>query len=198
MQFEKNSRQVPKIKEVLSEKYYSDILYCHLQVISERNEDKVSRDVSKKDINFSKLAEELGMTRQTISKKFKKLIELGLLVEEGDKYNLVVLETNQVFFVPQETLRKMVSCFNERTISIYVYLANRYYANQDKGFDFNITGLKELTGLGTKTNNNNYIITDILEFLQKLGLIKYGKKTGHDEHGQIKTVYSLESLTLTC
>lgn len=94
MQFEKNSRQVPKIKEVLSEKYYSDILYCHLQVISERNEDKVSRDVSKKDINFSKLAEELGMTRQTISKKFKKLIELGLLVEEGDKYNLVVLETN--------------------------------------------------------------------------------------------------------
>lgn len=77
----------------------------------------------------------------------------------------------------------MVSCFNERTISIYVYLANRYYANQDKGFDFNITGLKELTGLGTKTNNNNYIITDILEFLQKLGLIKYGKKTGHDEHG---------------
>jgi hypothetical protein len=49
-----------------------------------------------------------------------------------------------------------------------------------------------LCGLGVKTTSNNYIITDILEVLKKLGLIKYHSKTETDaKTGLCETHYYL-------
>ena len=197
MTIQKNSRQVPNSKEIIVQKDYSDILYCYLQVISKKN-DKGPRLLTTKDLNQTRLSEVLEISRPTIKKKLKHLIDLDLLIpptEDCPFYQLRILSPDEAFLVPQETLRKMISALKERTIDVYVYLANRYYANKGVAFDFSITGLKAYCGLGCKTSNNNYVITDILEVLQKLGLIEYKKENKRGQDGQIKCVYTLLNLS---
>lgn len=193
IQIQPNSRQVPTNTEIWAQKYYSDILYSHLQVISQFNAETKQRYVPSSEMNFSALGRALGITRQTISKRFTKLIELGLVekAEDGTTY-LTVLEQKEAFLIPQETLRKLVNALSENSVTVYTYLIQRYCANDCQTFQFSITGLKDLCGLGVKTTSNNYIITDILEVLKKLGLIKYHSKTETDvKTGLCETHYYL-------
>ena len=78
MEIKNNSRQIPKTKEICSNKKYYDVLYAYLQCISEKNFEG-KRIFSKKEINFSKLGNVFNLSRQTISTKFKNLKELGLI-----------------------------------------------------------------------------------------------------------------------
>jgi DNA-binding transcriptional ArsR family regulator len=103
-------------------------LYSYLQYISvyENN----IRYVNKQDINFSKLAEKFGLTRQTVSTKFKNLKEMGLIKERNDKsYEIIVLEDNVATLVPYNTLGLLVNALSENAISTYVYLLKLYWAN---------------------------------------------------------------------
>ena len=56
---------------------------------------------------------------------------------------------------------------------MYVYLFNRYYANQSREFMFTLEQVKAGIGVGPKSHNNNEGIVSILYVLQKLGLLKY-------------------------
>ena len=201
MQIQKNSRQMPKTQKIISEKYYSDILYAYFQGISLRNETTNIRWFPKSMVNFSNLESVIGISRQTISKKFKKLVELGLIAyqEEEDIYILPNLNAADAFLIPFDTLRKMTNTLNENTISTYIYLINRYIANNEQSFDFTLAGIKEFLGLGTKSNSNNYIIIDILEVLSLLGLISYNLTTKRQgQSTEIKTYYHLNNISLTC
>ena len=110
--------------------------------------------------------------------------------DSKDDYELTVMTKDLAFLLPFETLRKMVATFNERTISIYVYLANRYLANEEKAFNLSLESIKGYCGLSTKTRSNNYLITDPLEVLEKIGLIKYHTVTFNND-----TTYYLDYLT---
>jgi biotin operon repressor len=148
------------------------------------------------DVNYAALGRTLGITRQTISKRFNKLIELGLLEQkENGDYTLTRLTSNEAFLIPQDTLTVLVSALNENSITIYAHLLERYYASECERFSFSITGLKDLCGLGVKTTSNNYIITNILDVLQKLELISYSMTTTRTKEGQCETHYYLESAT---
>ena len=154
--------------------------------------------VCKKDINFSKIGEKLGYTRQTIANKFKKLIELNLIQEEeGDYYLLIKLEANLASLVPYSTLKLLVDTLNERSISTYVYLLNLYYANNCKPTKFTYTQIKNFLGISTNTRSNDEIISNILCVLQKIGLIKYSLTavSQEDKFKNIKTIYQLDFLT---
>ena len=98
------------------------------------------------------------------------LIQLN---EDGTKYELVYLTGNLAMLVPDETLKILVSTLNENTISVYVYLLNRYIANGENSYKFSYTELKTAIGLGNKSHGNNYQIRAILFVLSKLGLLKY-------------------------
>ena len=195
MTIQPNSRQVPKQHNLIIEKYYSDVLYSHLQVISQKTNTNI-RYITKKDANFSQLGIALNLSRQTVSKRFNKLIELGLIIPDEEKniFILTKLNAEAAFLIPQDTLRQMVSTLNENTINTYVYLANRFIANGEKPFDFTIVSVKEFCGLGTKSSSNNYIVTDILHILSLLGLIKYSL-IDIVENNNIKTYYKLESVS---
>ena len=198
MKIEKNSRQVPKVKEITAEKYYSDVLYSHLQVISERVADQPERFVPAARINYSTLGKELGISRQTIARRFTKLIELNLIYkQENGDYILAPLPRDTAFLIPHETLRRLVNALSDNAINVYIYLINRYFANEGQPFTFSITGLKDFCGLSTKVSTNNYIITDILEILKKLNLIDYKHETKRDEKGQYHTTYNLLSAQTT-
>lgn len=75
------------------------------------------------------------------------------------------------------TLRMMISALNENTINIYIYLLNRFLANDEQSFEFTLDQFG--------SHSNNYIVTDILCILSKLDLLKYEliSKSG------VKTVY---------
>lgn len=193
MEIRKNSRQMPKDKAIVSAKNYSDILYGHLQVISLRDEESGLRYVPKKDVKFTKLAEEIGYTRQTISTRFKKLEELGLIKKSEDgRIFLPIIDKTKAFLIPKPTLQRMVAAFSENAINVYVYLINRFFANNEQPFEFTLMGMKDYLGLGTKSTSNNYMVTEILEFLQNnMGLITYHMSTRR-EGNETKTYYHLD------
>ena len=174
LEIKKNSRQIPKVKEICGDKKYYDMLYAHLQCVSIFSGQGEERIVEKSEINFKQLGEKLGISRQTASVKFKNLISLGLLEElDNGDYKLVILEKNIASLIPQETLQFILDVLNENSISTYVYLLNRYVANRCQPYQFTMDQVKTHLGISTKTRSNNHIITNILMGLEKLELLKY-------------------------
>lgn len=199
MRIEKDSRQVPKTKDIMANAKYCDILYCYFQNISTWDGiEGHPRIFTKKDKNFSKISEYLKISRQTVSKKFNNLMELGLIKENGDNFELIILEEDIASLIPVNTLKILVAAFNENAISVYVYLLNRYYAavhNGQQEFMFTKEQLKGILGFSTATRSNDYIIDGILTVLQKVGVIKIENRTKVDEYtGDIKThLYLVEA-----
>lgn len=169
---QKNSRQVPKVEIYTTSKQYYDLIYSYLQEISYLEDG--NRYVNKKECSSTCIGERLQMTRQTASKYFKGLIELDLIeyqeVGRIKRYKLKPLDKSVACLVPFETLRILNNALNHNAISIYVYLINRYIANGEK--EFVVTNNQLLAFIGYAFSpNNNIIVGDILNVLQKLELI---------------------------
>lgn len=194
-------RQIPKTKEYCANKEYYDILYGYLQQQSqwEQKKNNNRRYVDKSLINYSQLGRQLGISRQTASKKFKNLINLGLIIDEpGDKYYLTPLSADIASLIPNPTLKLITDTLNEYSISVYVYLLMRYIANNEEIFQFKLSDVKKHIGICSTTRSNDEIITNILFVLQKIGLIKYRLTTLQQEnvdYKDVKTIYQLDYLT---
>lgn len=138
------------------------------------------------------------MSRQTASKKFQNLIALGLLKEnELGVYNLELLPADVAALIPQETLSILVNTLNENSISTYIYLLRRWFANQESEFYFSIKEVKGFLGLATTTQSNDKIIKDILYILEKIELIKIEVESVKSEtvHGGLKYIHKCTYLT---
>lgn len=191
-----DKRQIPKDKEYIANNKYKDIVYAYLQVISDWDGVKGHcRTIPKKRIKWSRLETEIGITRQTVKKYFEQLKELGLILENGEFYELVILPQNVAMLIPYKTLRIMVNALNDRAISAYTYLYSRYYANGEKEFEFSYIQIKSALGVSTTSKGNNYIVQDILLVLEKLGLIEY--KTELKKDGvEFKTIMVMKRVNL--
>ena len=187
---EKNRRQVPKTAEYLKLKNYCDYVYCYLQVNSLFDEEGGFRYILKKDCKYTMVARDLNMTRQTASDKIKKLIQLGLVKEEDHRYILVNLDKTLAELVPYTTLRILTSTVKDKVISVFVYFLVRFRAEHQKPFIFTMKQVKTVVGIG-ESRSTDYIVTDILTVLSKLGLIKYEKLIDNSEEGTFKTYYKI-------
>lgn len=111
LKIENDSRQIPKIEKYTADKKYNDLLYSFLQEMSykEKIGEQVDRYINKEDIVFSKLADQIGLSRQVVSTKFKNLIKIGLVefIEEEKRYKLSYLDASVAMLIPIETLRKI-------------------------------------------------------------------------------------------
>lgn len=192
------SRQVPKIKKIIADKKYHDILYSYLQSQSKWDgEIGHPRYVDKKVINFSKIGKVLGISRQTASKRFQNLITLGLISEEpNDKgdYILSLLPADVAALIPEKTLNLLVDTLSENSISTYIYLLRRYIANNERPFQFSVDDIKNFIGISTTTRSNNDVVDNILYVLQKIDLIKY-RIISVNNHDDIRLIHELEFLT---
>ena len=92
----------------------------------------------------------------------------------------------------------MIDTLSQNTISTYVYLFNKFYANEYKPFQFTIEQIKNHIGISTTTRSNDEIVSNILFILQKLGIIKYSlttlKQEG-DNFNNVKTIHQLDWIT---
>lgn len=179
MKIEANSRQIPSSKNYTAEKKYSDLLYGVLQEMSELSEENGEkiRFINKKDISYSKLADRINLTRQTVSTKFKYLISVGLVIEDNlhNRYVLRTLDREVSSLVPFDTLRKLNNTLSHNSISTFVYLLKRYYAEGQHKFIVTLRQIKEFIGISVTTTSNDTVVTDILQVLGCLGLIEYTK-----------------------
>ena len=186
LNIEKDSRQMPSAKEVVQAKNYCDLLYAWIQCHSERTSmDSKDRKIEKSQINYSKIekdfirTDEKGeqikvMSRKTISKYFNYLLEKGLIIDKEDKYYyLKVLNNEDANLIEYKTLSKLMNVLQRNSISIYIYLFNRFYANNGEPFIATCKQIKDYLGIATTTTSNNLIVIDTIDILSRLGLMEY-------------------------
>lgn len=184
MNIEKNSRQIPTTSNVVRDKNYCDLLYAWAQCNSERiSLNSSMRRIEKSLVKWTKIEEDFTrydlegnqiktMERRTIAKYFKFLIEKGLITEDEDFYYLAVLPPDEANLIEYNTLQKMMNTMQRHCISIYVYLFNRFYANGCQPFCATMKQIKTYLGIATTTTSNNLLISDSIEILGRLGLLK--------------------------
>ena len=66
-----------------------------------------------------------------------------------------------------------MNVFQKNSSSIYIYLFNRYFANDQKPFIVTMRQIKEFIGIATSTTSNNMLIDDTLDILKRLKLLDY-------------------------
>ena len=122
------------------------------------------------------------MSRKTIAKYFKYFEDKGLIqLNEADGfYYLTVLDPSEANLIEYNTLSKLMNVLQKNSISVYIYLFNRYYANGRSPFIATIKQIKDFIGIATTTTSNNIVIDDTLDILRRLGLLDYGLTVGDD------------------
>ena len=194
MQIEQNSRQMPSTASVAREKDYCDLLYAWLQCNSEReNMNDIARRIHKSKVKWAAIERDFTrtlsdgtvdkvMSRKTIAKYFKYFEDKGLIqLNEADGfYYLTVLDPSEANLIEYNTLSKLMNVLQKNSISVYIYLFNRYYANGRSPFIATIKQIKDFIGIATTTTSNNIVIDDTLDILRRLGLLDYGLTTGDD------------------
>lgn len=185
MEIQKNSRQMPSASNIVKEKDYCDLLYAWLQCNSERESvNSTKRRIEKGLVKWTAIerdftriniegVQEKVMARKTIAKYFNHLIDKGLVYEQDGYYYLTVLENNSANLIEYKTLSKLMNVLQKNSISIYIYLFNRYYANGCSPFIATIKQIKDYIGIASTTTSNNIIVDDTLDILKRLGLLDY-------------------------
>lgn len=113
------------------------------------------------------------MDRRTVAKYFNFLLTQGLIKLEEDTYYLTLLEGSEAHLIEYNTLSKLMNVLQKNSLSIYIYLYNRYYANNSKPFIATMKQIKEYIGVATTTTSNNVFIDDTLDILKRLNLLDY-------------------------
>lgn len=161
------------IKTFLNDDKIDGELYAYLLSISlgEKVDGKGITYIPIEDLpSQTKIAEILNYkSRQTVSTHMKYLETNGYLKKEEKRY--IVINPEDYFFqIPLETVQYFVNTVKEFVIKIYIYLGTRYRQKED--YNFTLKELAYQLGINyTKTSSRNRI-SDALDVLVKLGLIK--------------------------
>ncbi len=181
----KDSRQMPTNRLLVREKNYCDLLYAWLQCNSERvHPTSQDRCIAKNKIKWVSIerdftrtladgTEEKIMDRRTIAKYFKFFEAQGLIRLEDDTYYLTLLDGSDAHLIEYNTLSKLMNVLQKNSLSIYIYLYNRYYANNQKSFVATMSQIKDYIGMATSTTSNNVFVDDTLDILKRLELLDY-------------------------
>ena len=201
LQRQADSRQIPKVKTYTASKKYNDLLYGILQEMSELADEygvKV-RYVMEKDISYSQLGTRLGLTRQTVSTKFKNLISLGLIVEDTERKRYILKQLDQTTgsLIPFKTLKVLNNTLSHNAISTYVYLLNRFISAGETPYVVTLKQVKEFIGIAASTSSNDEIVTDIFQVLKLIGLIDYSK-IFDEEYKSYFTVKMVRNMIKEC
>ena len=188
MSIETNSRQMPSISNYTKEKDYCDLLYAWLQCNSEKENmtNEARRRIHKSKIKWTGIEKDFTradvegkeikvMARKTIAKYFKHLEEKKLITycEEDEYYYLTRLDQHEANLIEYNTLNKLMNVFQKNSISIYIYLFNRYFANGKQPFVATMKQIKDFIGIASTTTSNNLIVSDTLDILKRLKLLDY-------------------------
>ena len=146
-------------------------IFLGLSKVINRNGEKVTF-TKRSDVNKSKIAESLGVSRPTLNNKIKYLIDKGYF-EEVDEGYIIYVNESCYLDIPIETLWYLQDTLKEEVIKIYIYLGVRYNYKHD--YQFTLEELGSHCGISLRGNNaRNYVkLNNILNVLVDCGLIQY-------------------------
>lgn len=181
-------------EDKLREMAYSDAIYAWLLLHSSYDKDKNYNYIYASSFKFVQIAEEIGKTRQTVSKRFKELLELNdstkhpdvkgrpLLIEKtnratGKKYYILPCFKEFQALDSETVMNLFRICTKaprrEELIKTYVWLL-RKYENGDRDFSYG-----EIMDVFGHSRHNEEIYNrykDIFTTLQGAGLITFTTK----------------------
>ena len=104
-------------------------------------------------VKYTAIAEEIGVARQTVSKKFNNLIDQGLVVLDAanKRYILSTLEAELATLLPDDTIRVLCNTLQERCLSVLSYLLKTFAQHGENPCEINMDIIKAHVGL-IKTN----------------------------------------------
>ena len=184
----KDYRQVVSDMSITSSKSFNDFLYGWLVLNS--IEENGERFLMKRSFVRSKMEEEFQMTRKTLAKYFDYLVEIGLVVDDGDKWILADLGT-EGFWLETDILERLVETRRKGLISAYVYLKRGRWLLARKGKEkvpIILGPLKAYVGVANNTKGNNKSVVDLLEELRVLGLLQYELVHGREGNRQFYVI----------
>ena len=112
------------------------------------------------------------MGRKTIAKYFEYLLNEGLIKDgDDDFFYLTVLPSDSAHFIEYQTLYKLMNVLQRYSLTIYIYLFNRYYAAGCNPVIVTMAQIKNYVGAATTTTSNNGFIDDTIDILKRLGLL---------------------------
>ena len=165
---EKEYRRVISDSRITSSKSYNDLLYGWIVLQSEEENGK--RFLWKRSFIYSQLEQELQMSRKTMAKYFDYLLEIGVIVEEKDKWVLSELGDGG-FWIERDILERIINMKVRYALSIYVYLVKGYYVAKQPQLVVLMENVKGYIGVSVNIRSNNYIVSDIFEAYREMGLL---------------------------
>lgn len=196
MELQHNSRQIPSNKKYTANKKYSDLVYGYLQQKSKLDETSGIRFLEKREVKYTQMAEDLGLSRQTASRRINDLISEDLLYYDEDtkRYILRRLEAELAALLPCDTVRVLCVNLQERSLSVLAYLIKSYCQHGKEPYEVNLDILKAHIGLSVDNRGkNNQVVKDILLLLKRLGFVEYHVDRDFcAETGGFKTKYVID------
>jgi DNA-binding XRE family transcriptional regulator len=156
-----------------------------LSKVIENSSEKITY-VKRGDINKTKIAETLGVSRPTLNKKFEYLKDRGYLIEDNEGYQILTREICYLD-IPVETLWYLQDTLKEEVIKTYIYLGVRYNYKKDYQFTLEEIGAHCGISLAGHYERNYTKLNNILAILKDCGLIDFEKVyVGKEERKQLK------------
>ena len=181
-----NKRPVPGTKEgfFLRSKNCNERIYIYLLLKSKRRPDGTETHRYVEKMTNQKIAEDLGLSRNTVGKRLKDLIDFGYVTVDGKYY--LVPKTDYYTLIPEETLDFLLNYIENKDKIIKLYIILYEYFNN--GTTFSMIDLHKELGYnlskdGKPISNNSKHIRTLLMILSEAGLIKYKIYEGRNDKG---------------
>ena len=167
-------------EDKLKEMAYGDTIYAWLLLHSHYDPEEQHNYIYKKDFTYEKIGKDIGRTRQTVSKRFKQLLESNQnskstkdLIVEFDKYYILPRFRTYQRMDTETVLNLFRICSKskrEEVFKTYAWLLEKW-ENQEKNISYR--DMIEAFGhsIGNEQTYDKY--KDILTTLQGAGLVKF-------------------------
>lgn len=195
MDFDKSKRPVPGYSEgfFLSNKNCNERIYVYLLLKSKRRPDGSETHRYVEKMTNQKIADDLGMSRNTVGTRLKDLITLGYVKISKDKKYYLVPKQDYYTLIPEETLDFLLNYVEnkEKIIKLYILLYDFFIIHKS----FTMIELHAALGYSLKngkpqTRNSQHIRT-LLMILSEAGLVKYNISEGRNSKGAPVDVYTI-------
>lgn len=150
---------------------YNEMLYKHLEDMSEYDEVDNVKYLEREQIKFIKIAENFPMDRKTISKRFQTFMQDGTVVYNvrKERYELINAREGLSQFLSKDAVRFCCNVFNSKSLNALLFLFRAW----DRYKHPFVIDVNTLCNYSYREN----WVDECLAILQQVGFFTFHKET---------------------
>lgn len=189
----KDERAMPNTVEgwFLKDKNCNERIYTYLLLKSKFNPNGRETHRYLEKISNLKIAEDLGISRNTVGTRMKDLIDRGYVIKEGEYY--LVPKPDYYTLIPKDTLDFLLNYIEKKDKLIKLYIVLFDYWNRRKKFsmiDLHVELGYSMPG-GKPISKNSAYIRELMLLLSGAKLIDYKIVEGRNSKGAAIDLYEI-------